>query len=389
MRDGHPNAERVVADSDGQSSDWRHAWPVTLNQARHLAVAEWHAQCGRPFAANLVEVARVRGPVDHAAPSEALVRVVQRHSALRSTFAPSSHVPPATRELPLLMFDAAGVFQDALYEQRIGTPGRLHLAVTDLPSATPDRRETCVVDIVRQEHWTSFSLGGTPQLRAHLVRFASSDSALVLTVPLLVADSASFELIWRDLVAEYAALVGRGAAPSTRAPQFHEFAAWQTEQLCTTSFDTSLAYWRDVWEHFETAQLGASDFREAPPPAPGTSVTGDGHRARSGSALAASLRATAEAAGVSPSVMFMSAYFLLLRQMPGRDNPKVWVGLSNRSQRTSTKRPAGGWPTPHDRARHGRIGVGSNLLEARRSTVVAAQLMTGRRCRDPGGRWVG
>jgi hypothetical protein len=374
MRDGHPDAERVVTDSDGQARDGGHAWPVTLNQARHLAVAEWHAQYGRPFTANRVEVARVGGLVDHAALSEAFVRVVQRHGALRSTFGPSRHVPPATREFPLLTFDAAGVFGDALYEHRVGTPGRVHVAVTDLPSATPDRRGTCVADIARQEHRTSFSLGDTPQLRAHLVRFASSDSALVLTVPSLVADSASVDLIWRDLVAEYAALVGRGVAPSARAPQFLEIASWQTEQLCTTGFDTSLAYWREVWERFETAQLGASDFREALPSAPGTSGTLDGHRARSGSALAASVRTTAEAAGVSPSVLFMSAFFLLLREMTGRDRLAVWVGLSNRSGVDEHEETVG-WL-----ANHHMIGLdvavsasASDLFEACRSTVVAAQ----------------
>jgi Condensation domain len=374
MCDGHPTAERVVADSDGQSSDGRHAWPVTLNQARLLAVAELHAQHGRPFAANRVEVASVRGRVDDAALSEALVRVVQRHGALRSTFGPSSHVPAAAREWPLLTFDAAGVFQDAWYEQRVGTPGRVDVAVTDLPSAALDRREACVADIVRQEHRTSFSLDGTPQLRAHLVRFESSESALVLAVPSLVADSASVDLIWRDLVAEYAALGGRGAAPSARAPQFHEFAAWQTEQLCTASFDTSLTYWREVWDRFEAAQLGASDFSEALPSAPGAAVSGDIHRARSGSALAASVRTTAEAAGVAPSILFMSAFFLLLRAMTGRDRLAVWVGLSNRSGMEEHEETVG-WL-----ANHHIIGLdvaasasAPHLLEACRSTVVAAQ----------------
>ncbi|MFJ9841392.1 non-ribosomal peptide synthase/polyketide synthase [Kitasatospora sp. NPDC101155] len=161
-------------------------------------------------------VLRLRGVLDRAALGAALDALVERHEALRTTFAERDGRarqvvrPPHPVELPCEDLDPAGL--DALLERIAATP---------------------------------FDLAAGPLLRARLARTAEDEHVLALAVHHIATDGWSMDVLGRDLAELYAAALG-GRRPDLPAlpVRYIDFAAWQRARTDRTEAD--LAYWRQA-----------------------------------------------------------------------------------------------------------------------------------------------
>jgi NRPS condensation-like uncharacterized protein len=137
---------------------------------------------------NIPAAVRLSGPLDAAALAQALQQLVDRHEALRTTFAslegrPVQVIAPAP-SVPLPLEDLAG-------------------------EADP---EAAALERATAEAQRPFDLAEGPLLRAGLLRLGPEAHVLLLTLQHAIADDWSMGLLIRELAACYqAALTGRPA----------------------------------------------------------------------------------------------------------------------------------------------------------------------------------
>jgi hypothetical protein len=119
---------------------------------------------------------RLRGELDRAALARALDRIVERHEALRTTFAQVDGVP----------------------EQRIApADAGFHLVEHDLGGAADAAAE--LERVMARETRAPFDLERGPLIRGRLVRLADDDHLLLLTLHHIVSDGWSMSVLTREL----------------------------------------------------------------------------------------------------------------------------------------------------------------------------------------------
>ncbi len=110
----------------------------------------------------------------------------------------------------------------------------LSLETVDLDEAAALRR-------LDEEARRPFDLARGPLARALLIRIASDDHLLALTLHHTVADGASLDVLFRELAALYA---GDGELPALPV-QYPDYALWQRGWLQGEVLDAQLAFWRE------------------------------------------------------------------------------------------------------------------------------------------------
>ncbi|HEU0052215.1 MAG TPA: amino acid adenylation domain-containing protein, partial [Longimicrobium sp.] len=149
---------------------------------------------------------RMRGELDRDALARALDRIVERHEALRTTFARVDGAP----------------------EQRIAPAeaSRFHLLHHDLRGRADAEAE--LDRLTAEEARAPFDLERGPLVRGRLVQLAADDHALLLTTHHIVSDGWSMGVLNRELGALYGAF--RRGEPDPLPPlavQYADYAAWQ------------------------------------------------------------------------------------------------------------------------------------------------------------------
>ncbi|MCQ8835062.1 condensation domain-containing protein [Streptomyces malaysiensis] len=166
---------------------------------------------------------RIHGPLDPEALSRALDALVARHEVLRTLITAPEGTP----------------------RQEIRPPEPVPFPLVDLTALPPIAREAELDRLVRAEYHRPFDLAEGPVLRAHLVRLAPEDHALLLSLHHIVHDGWSFGLFNSDLAAFYQALAEGGEPdPDTPPVQYADYAVWQRRLLDEGHWDGQLAYWK-------------------------------------------------------------------------------------------------------------------------------------------------
>ncbi|MEU4995761.1 amino acid adenylation domain-containing protein [Streptomyces sp. NPDC021622] len=166
---------------------------------------------------------RIRGPLDPRALSRALDALVARHEVLRTLITAPDGAP----------------------RQEIRPPEPVPLPLVDLTGLPAEAREAELTRLVREEYRRPFDLAEGPVIRAHLVRLAPQDHALLLSLHHIVHDGWSLGLFNVDFAAFYEAFAaGREPDPATPSVQYADYAVWQRRLLDEGHLDAQLAYWK-------------------------------------------------------------------------------------------------------------------------------------------------
>ncbi|MDG6106887.1 non-ribosomal peptide synthetase [Dactylosporangium aurantiacum] len=158
---------------------------------------------------------RLTGPLDVRGLHAAYTAVVHRHEVLRTV---------------LRLHDGQPV-------QLVQPPGPVPLPVTDLTALDPAAAAEELRGLAADD--APFDLATGPLVRAHLVRLAADDAALLLTFHHAVIDGWSIGVLAEELAAHYG-----GATLPPPVPQHGEYARWQQEWLQGPAARESLAHWR-------------------------------------------------------------------------------------------------------------------------------------------------
>lgn len=242
---------------------------------------------------------RVRGAIDVEALRQAIELHVQRHAVLRTLIEDRDGQPQARCEpLP-----------------------RLELPTLEMAD------EQQALDWLRGEADAPIELGRAPLLRTHLLRLDSRHHLLSLTVHHIACDGWSVGVMLREIGQAYEALSqGLPASLPTLAVQYADYAHWQREWLDGSRVERQLAFWR---ERLADAPALLALPLDHPRPAQ-QCYTGKTLRLALPAELSMQLRQFARAQGVTPYMLLLAVFNILLSRYSASEDILVGSPVANR-----------------------------------------------------------
>lgn len=247
---------------------------------------------------NVVMAHRLSGPLQTDALMQALVDLELRHEVLRTRY-------PAV---------------DGVGTQEILPAGQPDIGTIDLrrdPGSAELENRTDPAARLQEEANHRFDIERESPFRCRLMRLGEQDHLLVLCLHHIAADASSIPVLQRDLAELYAARLDRRPARLPALPlQYADHALRQRRRLAGGHLDASLAYWtRELADCPQALDLPADRSRPAIP-----SFRGGLLEFRWPAALAEQVMATARRHQMTPFMLLMAAYQLLLARWSGQDD---------------------------------------------------------------------
>ncbi|WP_308310783.1 non-ribosomal peptide synthetase [Streptomyces sp. GbtcB6] len=243
------------------------------------------------------------GPLDTALLERSLNTVVARHEALRTTFALGPEGP-----------------------RQLVHPGlEIPLTVVDLRELPADERERQAGQRLAAEASAPFDLATGPLLRATALLRSDTETTVVLVVHHIVWDGWSADVFETELAQTYTALTERR---EPRLPELTvQYADYATGEQ-SRSFEDHLSYWKDRLD-------GAPGLLELPADRPRPAERG--HLGRTEpfdlpAGTAARVRALAESEGVTPFIVQLAAFALLVNRHTGAQDMVIGTPVTTRDR---------------------------------------------------------
>lgn len=246
-----------------------------------------------------VDAWRIRGTVDTDVLAAALLDVVARHEALRTTVVRGADerfqkvLPPSAPSLELRELEPTG-----------DRYARIQSLLNELEAGT-------------------FESTSNPLLRAVLARFDDTDSVLLVDAHHCAIDSWSMQLIIRDLAARYAVRQGHTSEELPEVPQYRDYAARQLDEDNTAA----LEYWRNRLQGAKIVTIPTDRPRSA-----GSWPETSWYRATTEAESRTAAESAAAATRSSPFMVLLAAFTVLMRQKTGEDDIVVPTFLPGRTE---------------------------------------------------------
>jgi amino acid adenylation domain-containing protein len=261
---------------------------------------------GSPFY-NISSAQRIPFAVNPAVLDRALSELVRRHGALRTIF-------PVVEGEPV---------------QRLLHPAPVRCAFLDLGSMPGPVRDAEVQRIAAEAAQQPFDLEAGPVFRATLVRMGPFESAFLFVVHHIVADSVSMDIVFRELGILYAdEAAGRAPLLRDEPPQYADFAVWQRNWMSGERLTSELAYWQQQLDG-----LGTLDLPTDRPRPPVQTHRGAHLDVRVSAHARGRLYAIARESSVTPFMLLLTAFYVLLQRYTQQDDLAVGVPIANRTRR--------------------------------------------------------
>ncbi|RKH37600.1 non-ribosomal peptide synthetase, partial [Corallococcus sicarius] len=255
---------------------------------------------------NIPAVVLLEGALDAGALERALSEVLRRHESLRTTF----HV------------DDAGPFV------RVAPSAPGALEQVDLGHLPDAERLPEALRLATEEAQRPFALATGPLQRARLLRLEPRRYVLVLTLHHIVSDGWSMGLLVREMGALYAAFhAGQPSPLPELAFQYADFAAWQRGWLRGPALDAQLDWWRQQLS-------GAAPVLDLPTDRPRPAIQtfrGATVPVRMPGELALAVRQLCQREGVTPFMLLLAAFQVLLHRYSGQDDVSVGSPIAGRN----------------------------------------------------------
>lgn len=260
---------------------------------------------GNPFY-NIPAALRLTGPLNEAVLERSINEIINRHEALRTTFATIEGQPV----------------------QIISPALRLKLPVTDLSQLPEGERQAMTRRLILEEGKRPFDLISGPLLRAELLRLKDDDHALLLTVHHIIFDGWSVGVFMKELGAFYKQFLYDEPSTLTELQfQYADFACWQREWLQGEALNMQLSYWRK--------QLANGSILKLPtdrPRPPVESFRGARQSFTVAKDVTESLTALSKREGVTLFMILVAAFKVLLNRYSGQEDILIGTPIANRNR---------------------------------------------------------
>ncbi|MGR9578534.1 pandorabactin non-ribosomal peptide synthetase PanK [Pandoraea sputorum] len=282
--------------------------PLSYAQQRLWVVEQLHPGTG---AYNIPAAVRLKGTLNVVALSQAFSAIVARHEALRTSFheGPNGAVQRVHDDVPFSID----------YED--WQSGGTSLADQDA------RVQACA----REEAVRPFALDAAPLMRARLIRVATDEHVLLLTLHHIVADAWSMTRLVEECTRRYAQNAGAGThvAPLPALPvQYADYAIWQRGWLEAGELERQLAYWRaQLGDDHPILPLPTDRARPAVPSGRGATYVMEAD-----APLTARLRELARTHDTTLYTVLLAAYGVWLGRITGVRSVCVGVPVAGRAK---------------------------------------------------------
>ncbi len=243
---------------------------------------------------------RLRGKLNVTALERSLAEIVRRHDSLRTVF---------------LVADGVPLQKTAAFPPFV-------LPVTDLAEVEDRVRASRLAELTAAQATQPFDLAHGPLFRAHLFRWEPDVHVLLLAMHHIISDGWSLGVLQRELGTLYDAFCVGRPSPLPELPiQYADFSMWQRARLDSGFMAADLAYWK--------AELaGAPPLLMLPydQPRPARQTYGGAWESVSlPEQLCGALRKLSVAEGVSPFMLMLAAFQVLLHRYSGQQ--EICVGI--------------------------------------------------------------
>ncbi|MBZ4422338.1 non-ribosomal peptide synthase/polyketide synthase [Myxococcus sp. RHSTA-1-4] len=259
------------------------------------------------IAYNIQVALRLEGTLDVGALERALAEVARRHESLRTTFGS----------------------EDGRPFQVISAEGALPLALVDLQHLPASQRPAEALRLANAESRKPFDLRAGPLLRATLVRVEEREHVLVLVMHHIVSDGWSMGVLVKEVGELYRARAA-GSEPRLAAldVQYADWAQWQREWLEGGELEAQLGWWR---ERLRDAPAALELPTDRPRPTVQSSA-GASHPLRLSREVSEGVRALASREGVTPFMVLLAGWQVLLSRYAGQDTVCVGTPIAGRTR---------------------------------------------------------
>ncbi|MCG6573322.1 amino acid adenylation domain-containing protein [Pseudomonas sp. AF32] len=256
---------------------------------------------------NLPRALRLSGELDADALEQALNRVIDRHDILRTA---------------IVEIDGAAV-------QVVERNARLILHREDLGALDQQARATALAQRIEQHARQPFDLSHAPLMRATLLRLDSDAHVLLLNMHHIVSDAWSNTILMQDMTQAYTRALLGDASPLPALPlQYADYATHQrSEYLQSTACQRSGDYWRQCLGHDLPVLELPQDF----PRAASQQHMAGRVQVTLAPAMAQALETFCRRQGLTPFVVALGAWQLLLGRYANQNDFTVGVPNANRN----------------------------------------------------------
>jgi natural product biosynthesis luciferase-like monooxygenase protein len=266
----------------------REHYPLSYTQNRLYFLYNFDRQS---TAYNMPKIILLTGTIDRNKLNETFNRLVERHESLRTSF----H-----------LVDDAPV-------QKIAASANVEIEFFTAPEEE--------VQQVAQAFVRPFDLQEAPVLRIGLIQLSPQQHLLILDMHHIIADGISQNILVRDFVALY----NNETLPSVRL-HFKDFATWQQ----SNDNRQAIAAQRDYWLHQFAEEAVPLDLPVDFPRPSVLNYAGASVNFEIDAQLTKQLHKAAEASGVTPFIMLLSVYAVLLSKLSGKEDITIGVLTAGR-----------------------------------------------------------
>jgi NRPS condensation-like uncharacterized protein len=223
-----------------------------------------------------------------------------------------------------------------IFSARAGEPVQIILSELRLPLPLVDfsflpaiERETALEQLCAEETSLPFDLSTGPLLRARLLRLATEEHILLLSMHHIVSDGWSINVLAHELATLYDAYaVGAESPLEDLRLQYPDYATWQREWLQGEVLEQHAAYWREQLRGVSPVLPLPLD-KPRPTVSSFYSATLSRHLSKE---LSNDLKTLSRREGVTLFMCLLAAFQLLLRRYSGQDDITVGSPVANRTR---------------------------------------------------------
>ncbi|MGB7921969.1 MAG: amino acid adenylation domain-containing protein [Pyrinomonadaceae bacterium] len=256
---------------------------------------------------NIPAAVRLTGQLDVDALEQSISEIIRRHEVLRTSF----------------------TVVDGQPRQVISPAEPFSLPVIDFAHLAETEREAEARTLAITESQRPFDLSQGPLLRASLLRLATEEHVLLVTMHHIISDGWSIGVLIHEMSALYEAYSRGEESPLEElAIQYADYAVWQREWLQGDVLDQQLDYWKQ--------QLaGAPQVLELPtdhPRPPVQSYKGASQRFQLSEELSGELKRLSQQQGVTLYMLMLAAFQTLLSRYSKQDDIVVGLPIAGRNR---------------------------------------------------------
>jgi len=239
---------------------------------------------------------------------QALNEIVRRHEALRTTFSAVDGEPI----------------------QVVAPNLKLALPVIDLRELSEEELEAEGLRLATEEAQRPFNLERGPLVRTTLLRLDEEYYLLLLTLHHIICDGWSMGVFFRELLTLYEAYNLGQPSPLADLPiQYADFAHWQRQWLQGEVLEEQLGYWKKQLADLPALQLPTDRPR---PVVTSANFRGAHETLIIPKTLTNALQELSKREGVTPFMVLLTAFQVLLARYTGQEDIVVGSPIANRNR---------------------------------------------------------